>query len=70
MGEGDDLEEVGDILGNKLWPGGNRDFSDLEDGGWNAEGKDFSIGVSPVIENMGLNAPEAESDGRRDSRAG
>ena len=54
MGEGDDLEEVGDILGNKLWPGENRDFSDLEDGGWNAEGKDFRIGVSPVIENMGL----------------
>ena len=54
MGDGDDLEEVGDILGNKLWPGENSDFSDLEDGGWNAEGKDFSIGVSPVIENMGL----------------
>ena len=87
MGEGEDLEEVGDILGNRLWPGENSDFSDREDGGWNADGKDFNIGVSPVIENIGLKvnvttfqlkkflivnlkAPEAESDGRRDSRAG
>ena len=58
-GDGDDLDDDGDILGNKLWPGekSEDDLSLLrEDGGWNAEDdvKDFSSGVSPVMENIGL----------------
>ena len=58
LGDGDDLEDDGDILGKMLCPGEKSDEELLsrETGGWNAEdeGKDFKIGVSPLIENIGL----------------
>lgn len=72
-GDGEDLEEVGDTLGKRLWPGeksaGELDLEEVG-GGWNAEGKDFRIGVSPAMLNIGLNAAEAVRAGSRDSRAG
>ena len=50
--EAGDTRPGGRGPGNRLWPGEKRDLETA--GGWNAEGKDFSIGGSPVIENMGL----------------
>ena len=44
-GEGEEREEVGDILGKRLWPGEKRDaaLAPLTEGGWKAEGKDFRM---------------------------
>ena len=57
-GEGEDLEDVGETLGKRLWPGENRVGEAIEVGfelgGWNADGKDFRIGVSPAMLNIGL----------------
>ena len=55
-GEGEEREEVGDILGKRLWPGEKRDavLAPLAEVGWKAEGKDLRMGRSPDTENIGL----------------
>ena len=48
---------MGETLGKRLWPGEKRAGEELggfELGGWNADGKDFRIGVSPAMLNIGL----------------
>ena len=50
---------MGETLGKRLWPGEKRageemELGVLELGGWNADGKDFRIGVSPAMLNIGL----------------
>ena len=50
---------MGETLGKRLWPGEKRAGEELggfELGGWNADGKDFRIGVSPAMLNIGLPA--------------
>lgn len=68
-GEGEEREDVGDILGNRLCPGENS-CGALLLGGWKAEGKDLRMGGSPDILNIGLKAAEAVRAGSLDSRAG
>ena len=56
-GEGEDLEEVGETLGKRLCPGeksAGEELGVFELGGWNADGKDFRMGVSPAMLNIGL----------------
>lgn len=82
---------MGETLGKRLWPGEKRageaamELGGFELGGWNADGKDLRIGVSPAMLNIGLPAKSSNADeskvlhlkaaeavraGRRDSRAG
>ena len=53
-GEGEEREEVGDMRGKRLCPGENSAGGALLHGGWKAEGKDFRMGVSPAMLNIGL----------------